>query len=567
MKWVFTENKILESKFFSILKDKMQFPDYLIGVFANRGIDSEEKLEQIFKIDEIQLHSPFLFEDMEKVIARINKAIDNKEKIVIYGDYDVDGVAAIVILMKFFKDFLKYNNIDYYIPHRQEEGYGLNIEAIKYLKSQNVSLVITVDCGISAKEEIDYCSQIGIDVIITDHHIPEESKISTNAIAIINPKVSKLYPDKDLSGVGVAYKLLCAIAEKKNISINDEFLDFVALGTVADIVPVSNENRIIIRRGLQKIKNTKNPGLVELKNVSGISDGIDISTYHIGYILGPRINAAGRIEHANQAVKLFLSTNQDEIKILAQNLNSTNEERKKQMKSIEEQAMLLLNNTFKQEEDFIITIYNEEWNAGIIGLVASRLTRQYNRPTFVMTKSEDGLVHGSGRSIPTIDLYDILKNVDKYLVKYGGHKLAAGISLKFEDIENFKKYSNNYLKSIKSLEDFEPQLYIDAVIKENINFKDIKILEKLKPWGIGNPEPVFVMENVFIKEVKYLKNNTLKFYGIFGQRYYNFILYNYCESDKEKIQQGQIINVAFTPVINFWNDEEQMVFEVEDVQL
>lgn len=567
MKWIFEDKKIIDANFLSLLKEKIKLPNYLIRVLINRGFDSVDKIEQVFNIDEISMNSPFLFEDMEKAIARIDRAINNKEKIVIYGDYDVDGVTAIVILMKFFEEYLQYNNVDFYIPHRQEEGYGLNIEAIKFLKNQNVSLIITVDCGINAKEEINFCSELGIDTIVTDHHIPDENKIPESAFAIINPKVSKNYPDKDLSGVGVAYKLLCGLAEKKRIDIKDEFLDFVALGTVADVVPISNENRIIIRRGLKKIKNTKNLGLKELKNIAGINDNIDITTYHIGYILGPRINAAGRIEHAKQAVLLFLSKNGEEIKNIAQNLHAINEKRKKQMKNIEEEAVLMLNNTFKQDEDFIIILYNESWNAGIIGLVAARITKQYNRPVFVMTKNEDGYVHGSGRSIPNVDLYDILKNVDKYLIKYGGHKLAAGISLKFEDIENFKKNANDYLKSTKKLEDFEPVLNIDAKIVENVNFRDIKILDKLKPWGVGNPEPVFAMENVFIKEVKYFRNNTMKFYGIFCERYYNFILYNYREEDKEKIQQKQIINVAFTPVISQWNNEEQMVFEVKDVQV
>ncbi|MCX7698304.1 MAG: single-stranded-DNA-specific exonuclease RecJ [Candidatus Goldbacteria bacterium] len=567
MKWVFLDNKVLDDDMLFNFKYKMRLPDYLVRVFVNRGLDSINKIEKIFMIDEAHLDSPFLLEDMEKAVNRIEKAMRNKEKIVIYGDYDVDGVTAIVILLNFFREYLEYNNIDFYIPHRQEEGYGLNIEAIKILKKHNTSLIITVDCGINAKEEIKYCSELGIDVIITDHHIPDENKIPENAFAIINPRVSKKYPDKDLSGVGVAYKLLCGLAEKKGIRIDDEFLDFVALGTVADIVPISNENRIIIRRGLKKLRNTENPGLIELKNIAGITNDTDISTYHIGYILGPRINAAGRIEHANQAVLLFISKNLDEIKNIAQNLNLTNEERKRQMKKIEEEAISQLNNTFRQDEDFIITLYNESWNAGIIGLVASRIAKQFNRPTFVMTKSEDGFVHGSGRSIPSVDLYDVLKNVDKYLIKYGGHKLAAGISLKFEDIENFKKHSNDYLKLTKNPEDFEPQLFIDAKIKENINFKDIKLLEKLKPWGVGNPEPVFVAEDVFIKEVKYYKNNTVKFYGILKDRYYNFILYNCCEEDKQKIHQGQILNIAFTPIINIWNGEEEMVFEVKDIQV
>lgn len=562
MKWIFYNQNNIDLK--NSLKKFFNYPDYILDIFINRGFDTHEKINKILNIDKYSFYSPFLFENMESVVNRINNAIKNNKKITIYGDYDVDGVTAIVILIRFFKEYIKYLNIDYYIPNRHDEGYGLNNNAILYLKNNGTGLIITVDCGINSKEQIKFAKDNAIDIIVTDHHIPDKSKIPDEPDEIINPKFSQKYPDKELSGVGVAYKLICALAERYNINIGDRFLDFVALGTIADIVPLSYENRMIIRKGLNLLKKPENLGLIYLKQVSRLKSDEPVSTYHVGYILGPRINAAGRLEHAKRAVELFLVDDEIKVKEIAEYLNDVNQERKKLLEETENDALKKLENAFNPEKDFVLVLYDENWNSGIIGLVASKLVKKFFRPAFVFTKDENGFIHGSARSIYSVNIYDILKNVEGLTEKFGGHKLAAGVVLKKENLESFRKAINEYLINTKLPSDFEPVLYIDSIIKDKIDITDIKILEKLQPWGEGNSEPVFLMENVEIKDVKLLKKNTLKFYGSHSNKNYNFIFFNYEEKDAILIKKGSVLNFAVSPSINKWNDLENLVLEVKD---
>jgi single-stranded-DNA-specific exonuclease len=566
MKWIYSDNKTIEPALKNELRDKLSLPDYIMKVFVNRGLDTFDKAREAFETDAAAFYPPALFEDMEKAVNRVLLAVDRKEKIVIYGDYDVDGVTSIVILMLFFREKLNYANVDYYIPSRQDEGYGLNIEALESIKKAGAGLVITVDCGISAKQEVDFCASQGIDVIVTDHHLPGDLSVPDKAFAIINPKVSVTYPDKDLSGVGVAYKLLCGMAIAKKIDIGDDYLDFVALGTVADIVPLSRENRLLVRRGFKIIENTGNAGLAALKEAAKLAPGTKITTYHVGFILGPRINAAGRIEHARQAVELFLSKDASETARIAENLNAINDERKRLMKQAEEEAISMFEAKFKPEEDFVIALYNDKWNAGIVGLVASKVLRKFNRPVFIMTSNDDGLVHGSGRSVRSVNIYEALGHAAQYLERYGGHRLAAGIKLKHENIENFRAAINDYLKKTRTIDEFEPVLEVDSKIEESINIKDIKVLDRLQPWGEGNPKPVFVMENVDIKDVRFYKSNTMKFYGRHRGRFYNFIVFGHNDDDAARIKPGEVLSVAFTPGINVWNGQEGLSLEVEDVK-
>jgi len=562
MKWIFYNKNNIDLK--NDLKKFFNYPDFILDVFINRGFDNYEKINKILNIDKYNFHSPFLFENMESAIKKIDNAIKNNKKITIYGDYDVDGVTAITVLIRFFKENIKYANIDYYIPNRHDEGYGLNNNAILYLKNNGTGLIITVDCGINSKEQIKFAKDNGIEIIITDHHIPDISKIPDAADAIINPKFSQKYPDKELSGVGVAYKLICALAEKNNINIGDRFLDFVALGTIADIVPLSYENRMIIRKGLNLLKKPENLGLFYLKEISELKSEQPVSTYHIGYILGPRINAAGRLEHAKRAVELFLTDDETKVKEIADYLNNVNQERKKLLEETEKEALKKLESSFEPTKDFVLVLYDENWNSGIIGLVASKLVRKFFRPAFVFTKDENGFIHGSARSIYSVNIYDTLKYVEGLTEKFGGHKLAAGVVLKKENLENFRKAINEYLINTKSPSDFEPILYIDAIIKDKIDITDIRIFEKLEPWGEGNLEPVFLMENVEIKDVKLFKKNTLKFYGSHNNKNYNFIIFNYEEEDAVLIKKGSVLNLAVSPSINKWNDLENLVFEVKD---
>jgi single-stranded-DNA-specific exonuclease len=567
MRWIYAENKDIDEHLKSELKDKLNLPDYMIKSFVNRGIDSFEKVREVFEIDSAPLYPPSLFEDMDKTVARIEKAIRGNEKIVIYGDYDVDGVTSIVELYLFFKNFAKYNNIDFYIPHRQDEGYGLNIEALDAIISEGAKLIISVDCGISADKEVDYCGQKGVDIIITDHHIPEEGSVPKKAFAIINPKYSQKYPEKELSGAGVAYKLVCALADRMKIDIKNELIDFAAMGTIADIVPLTYENRIIARRGFKQIAKTTNIGLKALKEAAAIKPDAVISAYHVGFILGPRINAAGRLEHAKKAVELFISNDAEEARMIAEELNNTNEERKSIMNKTHAQAMAMLKDKFDEDNDFVIALYDPGWNAGIVGLVASKVLREYNRPVFILTKSDDGLIHGSARSVSSVDIFEAIKASHGCLVRYGGHKLAAGVTMKDENLQIFIKTVNDFLKASMKKEDFEPSLHIDDDINETINIKDIKVYDKLQPWGAGNRKPVFSLTGVEVRDVKLMKSNTMKFYAKHKERYYNFLLFGHSEEDASTIKAGQILDVAFTPTINTWKGDESLVLEVEDYKL
>jgi single-stranded-DNA-specific exonuclease len=567
MKWKYREKAVMEEALIRELKDAMGLPDYMLAVFAGRGIDTVEKARDMFNIDSAPLNSPYLFEDMKKAVDRIEYAVKKGEKIVIYGDYDVDGVTAIVQLYLFFRDRLKYKKIDYYIPHRQDEGYGLNVEALGAIISGGAGLIVTVDCGISAKKEVEFCSSKGIDVIITDHHIPEGGTIPGGAFAVINPRVSLTYPDKDLSGAGVSYKLVCALAERFKIDIKDEYIEFAALGTIADIVPLSRENRIIARRGFKKIEKTTNPGLISLKAVSGIKEGAPISTFHVGFMLGPRINAAGRLEHANKAVELFICGDAQRAAVISGELNSVNDERKSLTNRTFEQAQKAVEKKFRPDDDFVITVYDPRWNAGILGLVASKIQKAFSRPAFVITKSDDGLIHGSARSLRGINIFEAISSAGQYLERYGGHKMAAGVTLKEENFEKFSAAVNSFLKDRLTAADFEEELLIDCPVTENVAIKDIRAFEMFQPWGEGNPRPLFSMTAVEVREVKLMKSNTMKFYAKSGAKYYNFIMFGYGDGDVSEVKPGVFLDVVFSPSINVWRDEESLVFTLEDYKV
>ncbi len=567
MRWIYKENMFADFSLKTGLKEKLGLPDYIVTMFLNRGIDTPDKAREIFEADSIPLNDPFLFEDMKKAVARINEAVLAGEKIAVYGDYDVDGVTSIVILYTFFKKYLNYENISYYIPHRQDEGYGLNIDALESLKNQGIKLIITVDCGISASKEAVFCAENGMDLIITDHHIPDGENIPKSACALINPKVSKNYPYKDLSGVGTAYKLLCALALDRGISLDDDFLDFVSLGTVADIVPLTGENRIIVRRGLKEIENSQNQGLIALKKVSALKPGAKIDTYHVGFVLGPRINAAGRLDHAKRAVELFVSEDKELIEETAESLNEVNEERKKQMKAAEAEAVEMVRSSFVPDRDMVLVLYNEKWNTGIAGLVASKILNKFIRPVFILAGSDEEGIHGSARSLPAVNIHEALKAVEHCLVKFGGHKLAAGVTVKRERIDEFRTAINDYVRSKVKPEELEQCLEIESKIENSIEFKEIKIFDLLTPWGEGNPKPVFVMEGVEVRDVRLMKSNTMKFYGEYRKKFYNFLLFGHSEQDAEIIKPGTLLDAAFFPKIDEWQGKESLTLEVKDYKL
>ncbi|MFW6211221.1 MAG: single-stranded-DNA-specific exonuclease RecJ, partial [bacterium] len=459
MKWIITDSAAPEGAA-EKLAEELKLPAYIISALINREITTAEKAREMLEIADAPLNSPFLFEEMNRAADRILKAVLKKEKIVIYGDYDVDGVTSIAILYLFFRDYLNADNIHFYIPGRHDEGYGMNRDAAEKIINEGAKLIITVDCGITSKDDVAFCRDSGVDVIVTDHHMPGEKTIPDKAAAIINPKYSERYPEKELSGAGVAYKLVCALAEKKGIDIRDEFVDFAALGTIADVVPLTAENRTISARGMKKMEFASNRGLRALKEAAGMKEGKPVNAYHLGFVLGPRINAAGRLEHAKKAVELFIGEDEELIKNAAQDLNRINEERKSAAKLAEEQAMEKIADVFDPEKDFVIVLFDRSWNSGIVGLTASKVLNRFDRPVFVLTMGEDGLVHGSARSVPAVNIYECLKACEGVLEKYGGHKLAAGVCLKEENIDRFREMINEYVKKRYLTEDFEKKIYI-----------------------------------------------------------------------------------------------------------
>ena len=480
------------------LVTKYDINELLATILVNRDIVDEQKLEIFLNPTRNNFHDPFLMPDMEKAVERIIKAINNKEKVIIYGDYDADGITSITVLKKFLEDVGL--NADYYIPNRLNEGYGLNNNAIQKIVENNYELMITVDCGISGIEEINYANSLGLETIVTDHH--EVGDDIPNAIAVVDAKrKDNKYPCRDLAGVGVVFKLIQAISKKLELKEEEylKYLDIVCVGTISDIVPLVDENRVITKLGLMLVKQTKNIGLKSLIVSSGYKK-IDSTTISFG--IAPRINACGRMGHAEEALKLFLSKNINEVKDLTKILNEYNVERQSTEKRIYEEALNQIQKNHLEEKDAII-VAGENWHHGVIGIVSSKITELYFKPSILLCY-EDDIAKGSGRSIPGFDLHDALMKCQDTIEKFGGHSMAIGITIKRE---NFQKFCYEFEEVAKdsNLKDIFPMIQIDAEFELKDNNKDmVKSLEQLEPFGEGNKTPIFVFRNVKIDSIRAL---------------------------------------------------------------
>ena len=480
------------------LVTKYDINELLATILVNRDIVDEQKLEIFLNPTRNNFHDPFLMPDMEKAVERIIKAINNKEKVIIYGDYDADGITSITVLKKFLEDVGL--NADYYIPNRLNEGYGLNNSAIQKIVENNYELMITVDCGISGIEEINYANSLGLETIVTDHH--EVGDDIPNAIAVVDAKrKDNKYPCRDLAGVGVVFKLIQAISKKLELKEEEylKYLDIVCVGTISDIVPLIDENRVITKLGLMLVKQTKNIGLKSLIVSSGYKK-IDSTTISFG--IAPRINACGRMGHAEEALKLFLSKNINEVKDLIKILNEYNVERQSTEKRIYEEALNQIQKNHLEEKDAII-VAGENWHHGVIGIVSSKITELYFKPSILLCY-EDDIAKGSGRSIPGFDLHDALMKCQDTIEKFGGHSMAIGITIKRE---NFQKFCYEFEEVAKdsNLKDIFPMIQIDAEFElKDINKDMVKSLEQLEPFGEGNKTPIFVFRNVKIDSIRAL---------------------------------------------------------------
>lgn len=533
-------------------------------ILLNRGINTLEEAKSFLNPSLKNLHNPFLLKDMDKAVNRIQKAIENKENIWIYGDYDVDGITSVSLLLHYFKSI--GFEAKYYIPDRFEEGYGINCDAIDYIKSQEGNLIISVDCGITSIKEVDYANSLGIDFIVTDHHQCQEKM--PNAFAVINPKRKDCsYPFDMLAGVGIAFKLVQALTPSDMMEeICNRYLDIVALGTVADVAPIIGENRILVKYGLDRLNETDNVGLKALIDICGLRDK-KINTGYIGFVLAPKINAAGRILNASLGVKLLLSETFDEAINIAKDLYDNNVARQDIEKQIVYEAEVLIKEKVDLEKDKVIVLSSEKWHSGVIGIAASRIAEKYYRPT-VLIGIENGIGKGSVRSVGNINIFDILYECKDMFIKFGGHAQAAGLSIPALDIDEFRKkintIANLYIKEF----DLIPFVDIDMELSvKDIGFNIIEEIEKLEPYGLGNPKPQFLYKDLVVEYFSLVgkDSNHLKLLVQDGSRVFDCIAFNYGEYG-EKLSKGEKIDLVFNLEKNCFKGIETIQFNLKDLR-
>ncbi len=487
-----TSKEIAEAK---ELGDKLSISPILAQLLIKRGISTESGAKRFFRPQLADLINPFLMKDMDIAVDRLNDAMGRKERILVYGDYDVDGCTAVALVFKFLQQF--YSNIDYYIPDRYEEGYGVSKKGIDYAKETGVKLIIILDCGIKAIEEIAYAKSLGIDFIICDHHVPDE--VMPEAVAILNPKrEDDSFPFKHLCGCGVGFKFMQAWAKNNGIPFANliPLLDFCAVAIAADIVPVVDENRILAFHGLKQLNQNPSTGLKAIIDVCGLN-GRDIAMSDIIFKIGPRINASGRIENGKESVDLLVEKDYSTALKMSKHIDEYNEQRKDIDKQMTEEANQIVSKLESQKHHSSIVLYDENWKKGVIGIVASRLTEIYFRPTIVLTRDGD-LATGSARSITGFDIYAAIKSCRDLLLNFGGHTYAAGLTLKWDSIPEFRSRFQKYVEEHIQPELTEAMLDIDA----QIDFKDItkrlhNDLKRFAPFGPCNPKPVFCTKNVY----------------------------------------------------------------------
>ncbi len=479
----------------SELKEQLNINEFLTNLLIQREIDNFDNAKTFFRPSLEQLHNPFLLKDMDKAIARLETAISKNEKILIYGDYDVDGTTSVALVYKFLSSF--YKNIDFYIPDRYKEGYGISLQGIDYAEKNSQTLVIALDCGIKAIKQIEYANEKNIDFIICDHHTVGE-KIP-DAVAVIDAKRPDCeYPYKELSGCGVGFKLAQAYTEKHNLSTKNlhNLLELATISIASDIVPITGENRVLSHFGLKQIQNTKSVGLKALKKIANIKEGEPLTISDCVFKIGPRINAAGRIKSGKDAVKLLIETDTEKAEEFGKQIDEHNITRKNLDATITQEALEMIANSPELQAKKTTVLYKSNWHKGVVGIVASRLTETYYKPTIVLTESK-GYLTGSARSVEGFNVYDAINSCNHLLEGFGGHKYAAGLTMKIENFEKFSEEFENAVNKTITDDQLVPNIDIDSEITlDKITPKFFSILNQFSPFGPQNMTPVFVSKNV-----------------------------------------------------------------------
>ncbi len=568
---------------------KLNIHPIIAKLLYSRGYTDEASVRTFVRMESEMLCNPFQMKDMVRGIERIQKAIEQKEKITVYGDYDVDGVTSVCTLYLYLKS--KGAIIDYHIPNRAGEGYGVSRAAIDQIKESGCSLIVTVDTGVTANAEVDYAKEVGIDFVITDHH--ECHSDLPGAVAIINPhRPDCQYPFKELAGVGVVFKLICAYEERvcrKNrrdaaLKIFSEYADLVAIGTIADVMPIKSENRIIVSYGLKMIENTERPGLIALIEASSAKDGqrnerrkkrTKITSGFIGYTLAPRINAAGRIKSAGIAVEMFLAQNLDKARKISEELCLANKERQNEENKIMKEAYELLEK-MNVDDSPVIVLDADTWHHGVIGIVSSRLTEKYSKPSILVsfegnesdTPTPDDIGKGSGRSIKGLNLVDALCYCSEHLTKFGGHELAAGLSVKRSELDNFRNKINEYARLNLRKEDMVPTVEADCEIKfSDINIYLAEQLQQLEPYGVGNPVPAFVTRDLWVNEISSVSDGKHTKLVLSDGTSSVTAMYFSNSPESLGIYSGDKIDIMFNLDINEWLGRKNVQLIIKDIKL
>lgn len=493
-KWNFRTPTEEELRKRDILSAELGISPVICLLLVQRGIASAEEAKKFFRPGMSDLHDPFLMPDMDKAVKRLNNALGHKEKILVYGDYDVDGTTAVALVYKFLRPYS--STIDFYIPDRYEEGYGISYKGIDYASENGVSLIISLDCGIKAVEKIEYAKTKGIDFIICDHHMPDD--ILPDAVAVLDAKrVDSIYPYEHLSGCGVGFKFMQAFAKSNNFPYADleKLLDLAAVSIASDIVPITGENRILAHFGLKQLNSNPSLGLKGIIDICGLT-GKEITISDIVFKIGPRINASGRMMNGKEAVELLLAKDSEVAREKSENINQYNEDRRELDKKITDEANAIIDAFTDIEDRKAIVVFDPNWHKGVIGIVASRLTEKYYRPAVVLTQST-GLVTGSARSITGFDIYKAIESCRDLLENFGGHTYAAGLSMKAENLEAFTRRFEELAANEIIPEQMIPQIDVDAVLDfREINTKFLADLKKMSPFGPDNQKPVFCTRNV-----------------------------------------------------------------------
>jgi len=564
-RWV--ENRAVDEHIISQLADQLNITSIIATLLVNRGVSNFKEAEAFFRPKPEHIHDPFLMKDMDKAIERIQLAINNNERILIYGDYDVDGTTSVSLVYSFFKPI--YSNIDFYIPDRYKEGYGVSIAGIEYAKKNNCSLIIALDCGIKSIEHVQYAKSLDIDFIICDHHLPG-SEIP-QAYAVLDPKrIDCEYPFKELSGCGIGFKLVQAYCQVENIPLESilKLLDLVVVSIASDIVPVTGENRTLAYLGLEYLNKSPRPGLRALIEKT---DCKELSINEIVFFIGPRINAAGRIDHAQHAVALLIAETYEEAKRLCEIVDIKNTERKEFDQSITLEAIELLENDLELKNKKSTVLFNSEWHKGVIGIVASRLIDKYYRPTIILTES-NGHAAGSARSVNGFDIYEAIGSCSDLLEQYGGHKYAAGLTMKIENIPAFIERFEEIVTNTIHVNSLQQEIEIESELNLiEFNAKFYRILKQFAPFGPGNSKPVFISSDVQLagdlKVVGKQISNHLKFSVVQNGSYlFECIAYGLGHY-YERLQNVQSFDICYSIEENTWRDKTSIQLNVKDIRV